>query len=371
MERIKILMVLISTGMGGAENFALNVVRNIDRKKFQVDFAVTTYKESDIIYQECKKCGCNFFVLPRFLIYNYFWYVKSWRTFLSKHPYDIVYGHTTGSASIYLGVAKECGIKTIAHCHSAGFRGNWLHQFAKWIFTRNINNVSDYKFACSDKAAKHLYGKDFKKNSYYYNIPNAIDVNKYIFNTEIRKRIRSKYTIDERTFVCGHIGSFSPVKNHKFLLEIFQEVLKHRPNSKLLCCGGGVLLSDIRAKASQMGIAEKVIFAGIVSNPHEYMMAMDCFIFPSFFEGFPISALEAQATGLPLVMNDVISKEVDLAPIILRTDLSQPASYWAELVLSVHSENREHYNEIIANTKYNIKKSVQEFEQLYVALVKE
>lgn len=369
MDKIRILMVLISTRTGGAETFALNVVRHIDKEHFHVDFVVTQYNKNDYIYKECVKCGCEFYLLPKFKVTNYYSYINSWREFFSDHKYDIVYGHSTGSASLYLAEAKKHGVKTISHCHSAGFRGNFAQRFTKWIFTRNINSVSDYRFACSDKAAAHLYGRDFDKLPHYYNIPNAIDVDKYKFQTSIRKSIRETLGVSDECFVCGHVGSFSPVKNHKFLIEIFVEVLKVKPDAVLVCCGSGPLLSEIKELVIRKGVSDNVVFTGVITNPYEYMMAMDCFIFPSFFEGFPISALEAQATGLPIVMNDVISKEVDLTPIITRTDLSESPSQWAKLVLSTHCENRNKCNEIISSSKYNIRSSVKDFEKLFEKLV--
>ena len=151
--------------------------------------------------------------------------------------------------------------------------------------------MADYKFACSDKAGEHLYGHNYRTEKNYYVIPNAIDSNKYLFDEEIRNKIRHSLNINADSFVCGHIGSFTPVKNHKFLMDVFKSVLEKKRNAKLVCCGDGPLLEDIKTYAKHLGIIDNVVFTGIISNPNEYLMAMDCFIFPSFFEGFPISVL--------------------------------------------------------------------------------
>lgn len=368
-ERIKILMVLASTGMGGAETFALNVLRNIDQSKFKIEFAVNSYSKDDVIYKECVKYDCTFHVLPYFKVVNYFSYVKTWEDFFDAHKFDIVYGHATNSASIYLGIAKKHGMKTISHCHSAGFRGNFLQKLAKRFFIRNICQVADYKFACSDKAGEHLYGHNYRTEKNYYVIPNAIDSNKYLFDEEIRNKIRHSLNIDADSFVCGHIGSFTPVKNHKFLMDVFKSVLEKKRNAKLVCCGDGPLLEDIKTYAKHLGIIDNVVFTGIISNPNEYLMAMDCFIFPSFFEGFPISVLEVQATGLPVVLHDVITTEVDMTSLVHRARLSQSPREWAEIVVKTDPGNRLEYNPIIGSSKYNIQKTVKEFENLYTRLV--
>lgn len=260
-------------------------------------------------------------------------------------------------------------MKTIAHSHSAGYRGNFIEQITKKFFARGVGNVADYWFACSDKAAKRLYGDRYKTYKHYYNIPNAIDSDKYLFNQDIRNCIRKKLGIDDTTFLCGHLGTFSPVKNHKFLIEIFAEFLKINPNSKLVCCGAGALMPVVKQQVEEMGLKDKVIFTGVVSNANEYMMAMDCLIFPSIFEGFPISVLEAQATGLPIVMNDVITTEADLTPLVNRSSLNLPASNWAKIVSETSVTDRPSYNKAISVSPFNIKSSVKEFEHLYSQLI--
>ena len=367
--KINILMVMANTRMGGVQSFVLNMLRNIDLNKYHIDFAINFYAECDGIEEECRKYGCEFFILPYFKIFNYFQYIKAWNQLLRTHKYDIVYAHATNSAALFLAIAKKYGIKTIAHSHSAGYRGNLLERLAKSFFAKGVNRVADYWFACSDKAAERLYGVAYQSYPYYFNIPNAIDAERYLFDENIRKRIRKQLGIREDTFLCGHLGTFSAVKNHKFLIDIFSEVLKLRTDSKLVCCGTGAMMPTVKHQVAAFGITDKVIFTGVVNNANEYMMAMDCFIFPSVFEGFPISVLEAQATGLPIVMHDVITKEVDLTELVHRASLEQPASEWAKMVINTKVENRPCYNKSIANSCYNIKISAKRFESLFSQLV--
>lgn len=367
-KKIRILMVLGSTEMGGAQAFILNVLRNIDRNRFHIDLAINSYAERNGIEDECRQLGCCFHIVPYFKVYNYLEVCKAWNKLLREHHYDIVYAHSTNSASVYLKIAKRHGCKTIAHCHSAGFRGGKAERVAKYLFTRNIGRVADYWFACSDKAAEHLYGSSYKQYPQYYNIPNAINVADYLYDENKRYEIRRKIGVADDNFVCGHVGSFSAPKNHAFLLEIFAEVVKREPKARLLCCGAGVLMDSVKEKAANLGILDKIVFAGVV-KASDYLMAMDVFVFPSLFEGFPISILEAEATGLPIVMSDVITKEVDLMDLIVRKSLSDDVASWAEAVLKNKCGERAAYNASIARSKYNMQTTVKDLEKLYVELV--
>lgn len=362
-------MVVANTRMGGAQAFILNVLRNIDHERFRIDFAINFYAEHDGVEDECRKYGCEFYLLPYFKVYNYLPYHKAWDKFLSTQHYDIVYAHATNSASIFLKIAKKYGMKTIAHSHSAGYRGGKIEQMAKKFFAKDVRTFADYWFACSDKAAERLYGSDYRNYKFYYDIPNAIDSQKYLFDTSIRNTIRKKIGVADDEFLCGHVGTFSGPKNHKYLIDIFAEVAKKNPKAKLVCCGAGALMPNVKEHAKELDILDRIIFVGVVSNANEYMMAMDCFVFPSIFEGFPISILEAEAAGLPIVMSDVITKEVDLTPLVHRMNLTKSAAEWAKEVLATFVENRQKYNPAISNTKYNIKQTVKEFEKLYTQLV--
>lgn len=370
MKKIRILMVIGNTRMGGAQAFLLNVLRNIDQERFQIDLAINFYAECNGIEDECRALGCEIYILPYFKVYNYISYQRIWNQFLSTHHYDIVYAHSTNSASVFLKIAKKHGCKTIAHSHSAGYRGNKLEQLTKKFFTRGVKDVADYWFACSDKAAERLYGNNYKNYPHFYYIPNAIDAEKYRFESNTRKKIRDELGIGDDVLLCGHIGTFSVPKNHIFLINVFAEVLKKEPNARLVCCGTGALLPTVKQQAKELGVLDKIFFTGVVQNANEYLMAMDVFVFPSIFEGFPVSILEAQATGLPIVMSDIITKDVDLTDLIIRQNLSKTPTVWADMVVSAFAKHnmRDTYNSAIAESKYNIKETVKEFERLYTEL---
>lgn len=364
-DRISILMVLGSTEMGGAQMFILNLLRQIDRARFQIDLAVNSVAEEDGIAEECRTMGCQIYKLPYFKVYNYSVLVKQWRHFLNEHRYDIVHGHASNSASIYLKIAKETGCVTIAHSHSAGYRGGWMERQVKSFFASRVGRVADYWFACSDKAAERLFGKGYRNYERYYDIPNAIHAESYLYARDTALAVRRQYGIGDGELLCGHVGSFTTPKNHSFLLDVFAEVLKLRPDAKLMCCGTGGLMQQVKEKASAMGILDRVIFTGVVKNVDEYLMAMDVFIFPSLFEGFPISVIEAEAAGLPIVMSDVITKEVDMTGLVHRHSLKDTVAAWARTVCTLGPICRSDYNQVIADSKYNMITSIKLISSLY------
>ena len=365
MEKVKVLMVLGNTRMGGTQAFILNVLRNIDLSKFQIDIAINFSAENGGIDDELKSYGCEIFYWPYFKVFNYVKFVRFWRKFLKEHPYDIIHAHSTNSAPLYLKIAKEAGCVTIAHSHSAGYRGSALEQFVKKLFVKRIGDVSDYWFACSDKAALRLYGDGYRNYPRYFDIPNAINAENYMYNVDISKRIRRQLGVPEDALLCGHVGTFSTPKNHKFLIDVFHEVIKKHPNSWLVCCGAGALMESVKEKAKNLGLQEKVLFPGVVKNCNEYMMAMDAFVFPSIFEGFPISVIEAEATGVNVVMSDVITDEVDLTPCVHRLSLDDEPSKWAEVIVNLKVRDRSACNVLIATSKYNMQTSISLISGLY------
>lgn len=365
MDKIKVLMVLGNTKMGGTQSFILNLLRNIDKCKFQVDLAINNEEPVGGIGDDVRQMGCQIYFWPYYKVFNKWKFVKFWREFLLKHPYNIVHGHSTNSAAVYLKVAKEMGCVTIAHSHSAGYRGGIVQQLLKKYYAKQVGNVADYWFACSDKAAERLYGKTYRDYPRYYDIPNAINAENYLYDLKKAKNIRMQLGVEDNEFLCGHVGTFSVPKNHSFLIKIFNEVLKIKPEAKLLCCGAGALMPLVKKKATTLGIVDRIIFPGVVKNCNEYMMAMDVFVFPSLFEGFPVSVIEAEATGLNVVMSDVITREVDLTPCIHRHSLADDPKRWAQIVCSLQKQDRPSCNKPIADSRYNIRTSIKLITGLY------
>lgn len=368
-EPIRILQVFAGMNRGGAETMIMNWYRNIDRSKIQFDFIVHT-EEICAYDEEIKKLGGRIYRVPRYTGKNHFSYKTAWKQFFKIHPeYRIIHGHVRSTASIYLKIAKKFKLKTIIHSHSIASRGNKIEKIIKNIMQYSIRYISDYFFSCSDEAGEWLFGKSIVKNKKYIIIKNAIDIDKYIFNEQIRKEIRQSFKIENK-FVVGHVGSFTSPKNHLFLLEIFNEVLQLERNSKLILVGDGILKEKIVAKINELEIYDNVILVGDVPNVHEYLQGMDILIFPSLFEGLGISLIEAQASGLTCIVSDTIPKEAEVTDSVYRMSLNKSAKEWAGLIIECSDLNRTKnvYSEI-REKGYCISDIVFEIEKLYLNII--
>ena len=357
-------MVLGNTGRGGAQAYVMNVLRSIDKRRFKIDIAVNESKP-DGYDDEIRLCGSDIYYFPKFKIFNWYQFQKRWEELLKTQKYDIIEAHATNSASVYFNMAKKLGIRTIAHSHSAGYRGKKVEKMIKKLFSRLTKAKSDYWFACSDLAAKRLFGDDYKFFPRYYEIPNAIDTIEFKFDKEKRDYIRNKLGISNNTMLIGHVGTFSEPKNHSFLIDVFYEMQNYKTEFKLLLLGDGQLRNVIIEKVKKMGLTDRVIFAGNVQNVNEYMMAMDAFVFPSIFEGFPVVLIEAQTTGLPCFISDSITDEVSQTDLITRISLDLQPQEWSNTIKSSIPTERTKYFPIIHNSKYEIKNNVEFLMQLY------
>ena len=369
-NKIKILMVLGNTRRGGTQAFIMNILRNIDRERFQIDFAINNDFEGGW-GPDMRALGSEIYIFPVFKVYNWLSFQKWWESFLKENPYDIVHGHSTNSAGIYLRVAKQYGCRTIAHIHSTGYRGNVIERITKRIISKLTKKHAVYWFACSGNAAQLLYGKDYLSYPHYYEMPNAIDVKRFEYDEETRRKVRAELGIADDEYLCGHAGTFSIPKNHTFLLDVFTEIYKRNRNAKLLLIGEGVLKESIIAKAKGLGIYDRIIFRQNLPNVNEHLMAMDLFIFPSLFEGFGMVSLEAQATGLNVIQSDAVPKDTHLTECVEALSLSESPAKWAERALTTPRRDRKTMNQTISNTKYNLKHTISLITRLYEEMVKE
>ena len=223
-----------------------------------------------------------------------------------------------------------------------------------------MNKFANIKLACSESAGKFLFGRKQK----FEIINNAIDVEKYIFDEKIRKSIREKYNARNK-FVIGHVGRFDRAKNHRFILEIFEDILRKKENSELWLIGDGILKSEIEEIAKQKSIYQKIKFLGIKNNVNELMMGMDAFIFPSSYEGLGIVLIEAQTSGLVCTVSDRIQPEAIVTNNVNVLSLNDQLGKWSETIIKTYkTEGRKS----IENKKiddFKIENLVKKMEKIY------
>ena len=309
---IRILQVLAGMNRGGAETFIMNVYRKIDKTKVQFDFLLFREEECDF-NEEILELGGKIYWIPRYSGKNHFKYIKAWKTFFKDHPeYKIIHGHVRSTASIYLKIANKNGLTTIAHSHSTSSRGSQLERLVKKSFQLPIRYIADHLFSCSDEAGEWLYGRKSMKKDKYHLLKNAIDTKAFKYSRSIREEKRRELGIQNNK-VIGHVGSFTPPKNHTFIIDVFKEIYGKDNDAVLLLVGDGKLRSSIEKKIKNMNLTESVVMTGVRSDVPELLQAMDIMVFPSLFEGLPVTLIEAQASGLPCIVADTITPEVGIS----------------------------------------------------------
>lgn len=356
-EPIRIVHNIASLHLGGSQAFVMNMYRNIDRSKVQFDFVVTP-ETKEGFYDEITNLGGKIFSCPRYKGTNHIQYNKWWDDFFNEHPeYKVIHGHVRSTASIYLKIAKRHGLVTIAHSHSTS-NGNGISAIVKRIMQLPIRKQADYLFACSDKAGKWLYGEKAITQQNYYMIPNGVDLKRFEFDVNKRNQMRMTLGIKKDMMILGHIGRLSTPKNHKFLLNVFNKYHKINSNSKLLLVGDGELFDCIKEHIDKLNISDAVIMTGSKQNTEYYYQVMDIFVFPSLWEGLPVSVVEAQANGLQCLISDVITHDVDLTDLIQYLPLDE--ELWLGAIVEAHKKKR------MGLTNENIQR-LQPFDALTVA----
>ena len=356
-EPIRIVHNIASLHLGGSQAFVMNMYRNIDRSKAQFDFVVTP-ETKEGFYDEITNLGGKIFSCPRYKGTNHIQYNKWWDDFFNEHPeYKVIHGHVRSTASIYLKIAKRHGLVTIAHSHSTS-NGNGISAILKRIMQLPIRKQADYLFACSDKAGKWLYGEKAITQQNYYMIPNGVDLKRFEFDVNKRNQMRMTLGIKKDMMILGHIGRLSTPKNHKFLLNVFNKYHKINSNSKLLLVGDGELFDCIKEHIDKLNISDAVIMTGSKQNTEDYYQVMDIFVFPSLWEGLPVSVVEAQANGLQCLISDVITHDVDLTDLIQYLPLDE--ELWLGAIVEAHKKKR------MGLTNENIQR-LQPFDALTVA----
>lgn len=357
---IRILHVVTYMGRGGLETMIMNYYRHIDREKVQFDFLVHRDFEADYD-QEIRSLGGKIYHISRLVPWSSS-YKKELKNFLKEHPeYKIVHVHQDCLSSVALQCAKECDVPVrVAHSHSSSAVKNLKYPI-KLHYMKKIPCYATKLFACGKQAGDWM----FHGNAYEV-VRNAIDTSRYQYSNIISDRIRSEFDLENKV-VIGHVGNFTPAKNHPFLLEIFQEVLKKQSQARLLLVGGGEGLEIIRKKANELGINKEIIFTGTRTDVNELMQAMDIFVFPSIYEGLPVTMIEAQAAGLPCVISDRVSEEcVVTSGLVTYKKLEDSPKQWAEYILQLVCEKKGNYIEEIKLAGYDIVTAAKWLEDFYL-----
>lgn len=361
---IRILHAIGSLEIGGSQSMIVNLYRAIDKTKIQFDFVV--HREEYEFYQPIVEAlGAKVYTLPTFKGYNIQKVRKAWDRFFCDHPeYKVLHSHVRSYASLYLPIAKKHGLKTIIHSHSTS-NGSGLSSVMKMALQYPLRYQADYFFGCSREAGEWLFGKSIVNSDKYKMLQNAINTDTYRFNQLARNECRRELNLGTKK-VYIHVGRLHEAKNHMFLLEVFAKIWTKCKDSVLLIVGDGDLKGQIQQKIKELGVESSVQMLGARSDVPNLLQAADCFLFPSKWEGLPVTVVEAQAAGLPCYISETVTKDVKVSELAHYLPIDDPV-LWVEAVDDADL-SRKDVTEDIIRAGFDVKTTAQQMENFYMEL---
>lgn len=359
----RVLCIISNMNAGGAETFLMKLYRRLDKTKYQMDFCINVFDKC-FYEEEILALGGKIYRIPS---------KSASRSSFEKQLYGIIktscYNYVLRITSSALGFmdlriackagAKVCAARSSNSSDGGSLKSKVAHRLGRILYGKYVN----VKIAPSDLAAEYTFGKKAYESGDVNILHNAIDIDQYGFNADMRCRIRSEFGLSDDTTIIGHVGRFMTQKNHDFLLEVFSEYLKINEKSTLMLVGGGELESAIKQKASELGILDKITFTGVRSDVPALLSAMDVFVFPSLYEGMPNTVIEAQATGLPCIISDTITREADITGLVSFLPLGD-AEKWSNYIKKVPRKARVTPVRQFKDNCYDIESATEQFVKL-------
>lgn len=362
-KEIRIALIVGKWIGGGVESCLMNYFRYIDKSKFKIDFIVDDDSTCTPIEEINKLGGKVIFVPPYQNIHKY---IPRLIKIFRENKYDIVHSNINSLSVFPLLCAYIAKVPVrIAHSHSTTNRKEWKKNILKGVLKPFSKVFANRYFACTEHAGRWLFGdKTFDKGNVKI-VNNAIELNRFEYNEDLRKKIRKRYNLENK-FVIGNIGRFIPQKNHERIIEIFNEFQKENHNTVLLLIGEGELKEDILSRVKKYNIEDKVLFLGQRKDVNELFQAMDLFLFPSLYEGLGMVLIEAQCSNLPCIASSEVPKIARINDNVEFIDLNKDNQKWIEVIKKYHKAKRKTKIEAISNAHYNIENEVAYLEELYL-----
>lgn len=358
----KIKVLVISTVYfieNGITSVIMNYYENMHDNNIQMDF-VAINEVSQEFKDKIIPRGSNIYSIDR--KGGTMKYMRELKKLIKKNKYDIVHAHGNSATMLVdLLPAKLAGVKVrISHSHNTTCKNMKVHK----LFNPFFQFITTHRLACGVDAGNWLF-----KNKNFTVLNNSINLTNFEFNENIRNEYRQKLGVGDKK-VIGHVGRFNEQKNHKFLIDSFAQLLKKDKNCVLLLIGAGIFEEEMREKVKTLNIGENVIFLGVSNEVNKYLQTMDVFALPSLYEGLVVVMLEAQASGLPCICSDTVTKEAEMSDCVRFIPIDSH-NLWAENMLGAgfnNSERAEHSKKaikILSDCGYDIKRNAEELEKYY------
>lgn len=353
----KVLVYGLKDPVGGVEHVVMEYVKNLV-DQFDITFDFVVFSEGFTLEAEITALGCRVITLP-VRRKDPAGYKKAISKLFHENSYCAVWGNFSGLTNIdVLVLAKQYGVPVrIAHSHvSQLYWGSPVMKYVVHLLhgynKRRLKDFANRYFACSICARDFMFPQNNWEQTTF--IRNAVDTTRFYPDDNSRQAMRKKLGLAPNTLVVGHVARLCEVKNQSFLLKVMAQLVAMNPDAKLLLVGGGELREKLEAHVKELGITDQVIFTGIRKDIPDLLRAMDVYVLTSFSEGLSVSAVEAQACGLPCVLSAAVSEETDISGAVEFISLDTPLETWADTIARQGERKISNPKEKIAQHGYEI-----------------
>ncbi|MBE6924049.1 MAG: glycosyltransferase family 1 protein [Ruminococcaceae bacterium] len=368
-EPIRVLQIVGRMDRGGIETMIMNLYRNVDREKVQFDF-LAHYGREAVYNDEIRAMGGRIYEMPALkdenhvYYWRYFTYRRALKKFFKEHSeYKVIHGHMTNTASLYLPIAKKNGVTCrIAHSHSTKGKAGLLGVVTDLLQKPVYKFATDF-FACSEGAKGWLYPQKLIDAGKVQILANAVDGQRFRFNPDLRQKMRQELALGD-CFAVMSVARFRPEKNQIFLIEVLREMVTQGQDVVFVFAGDGPSEARVKEKAAEYGLEKHTRFLGMRTDVAELLQAADAFVLPSLFEGMPVTAIEAQAAGLPCVVSEGLTQEMNVLDAVQYLPLEP--KLWAQALIGLNGRFREDTYERIAAAGYDIHTTAPWLQEFYI-----
>lgn len=353
----------------------MNYYRHFDKSNVRIDFLLPENSSEQRLVDEVESCGSNVYYMP--VLGASFEKVRRFKAFIATffathNDYVAVHSHFMQLNALVFPVAKRNGIGCcISHSHLTKYSENKLHCIRNWFMCLPNNKVADVWAACGIKAGEFLYGRKFLSSPKHMIVRNAIELDRFSFDEETRRAVRSELGIGGSEVVLGTVGRLQKQKNQEFLLNVMKELVsKGSRNYKLVIAGEGPLEAPLKERSKALSLDNNVVFTGRRADAYRLYQAFDVFLLPSIYEGLPVVGVEAQVSGLPCVFSTGITNEIGLTRSIFLPVDEGPAP-WVnaiEAIENVDLKDRVSSCEVMQKAGFDINVEAKRLEDFYLGL---